>query len=94
MWMMLQQPKPDNYVIGTGETHPVREFCELAFGYVNLNYQDYVIQDPHFYRPAEVDLLISDPSKARTELGWKPQVSFKGLVEMMVEADLQRFSKK
>jgi len=94
MWMMLQQPKPDNYVIGTGETHPVREFCELAFGYVNLNYHDYVIQDPHFYRPAEVDLLISDPSKARAELGWEPQVSFKELVEMMVEADLQRFSKK
>jgi len=94
MWMMLQQPKPDNYVIGTGETHPVREFCELAFDYVHLNYQDHVIQDPHFYRPAEVDLLISDPSKARAELGWEPQVSFKELVEMMVEADLQRFSKK
>ena len=94
MWMMLQQDKPDNYVIGTGETHPVREFCELAFGYVGLNYKDYVIQDPRFYRPAEVDLLISDPTKARTELGWTPKVSFKGLVEMMVEADLQRFSKK
>src|SRR5262249_16572305 len=80
MWMMLQQPQPDNYVIGTGETHPVREFCELAFGYVNLNYQDYVIQDPRFYRPAEVDLLISDPTRARTQLGWEPQVSFKELV--------------
>lgn len=94
MWMMLQQPKPDNYVIGTGETHPVREFCELAFDYVHLNYHDYVIQDPHFYRPAEVDLLISDPSKACAELGWERKVSFKELVEMMVEADLQRFSKK
>jgi GDPmannose 4,6-dehydratase len=94
MWMMLQQPEPDNYVIGTGETHPVREFCELAFGCVGLNYQDYVIQDPRFYRPAEVDLLISDPSKARTQLGWKEKVSFKELVEMMVEADLQRLSKK
>ena len=94
MWMMLQQPEPDNFVIGTGETHAVREFCELAFGNVNLNYLDYVIQDPRFYRPAEVDLLISDPSKARTKLGWEPQVSFKELVEMMVEADLQRFSKK
>jgi GDPmannose 4,6-dehydratase len=94
MWMMLQRPEPDNYVIGTGETHAVREFCELAFGCVGLNYQDYVIQDPRFYRPAEVDLLISDPTKARTELGWEPQVSFKELVEMMVEADLQRLSKK
>ncbi len=94
MWMMLQQPKPDNFVIGTGETHAVREFCELAFAYVNLNYHDYVIQDPRFYRPAEVDLLISDPTRARTELGWEPQVSFKELVEMMVEADLKRLSKK
>lgn len=94
MWMMLQQPAPDNFVIGTGETHPVREYCELAFGYVGLNYQDYVVQDPRFYRPAEVDLLISDPSKARTVLGWEPNVSFKELVEMMVEADLQRLSKK
>jgi len=93
MWMMLQQSQPDNYVIGTGETHTVREFCELAFTCVGLNYQDYVIQDPHLYRPAEVDLLISDPSKARVQLGWEPQVSFKELVEMMVEADLQRLSR-
>src|SRR5690242_6601579 len=94
MWMMLQHNEPDNFVIGTGETHSVREFCELAFSHVNLNYQDYVIQDPRFYRPAEVDLLISDPSKAKKELGWHTKVDFKGLVEMMVEADLQRFSKK
>lgn len=94
MWRMLQQAKPDSFVIGTGETHSVREFCELAFGYVGLNYQDYVIQDPRFYRPAEVDLLISDPAKANAELGWKPKVSFKQLVEMMVESDLQRLSKK
>jgi GDPmannose 4,6-dehydratase len=94
MWRMLQHPQPDNFVIGMGETHSVREFCELAFSYVDLNYQDYVVQDPRFYRPAEVDLLISDPSKARNELGWMPKVSFKGLVEMMVEADLQRLSKK
>lgn len=93
MWMMLQHPTPDNYVIGTGETHSVREFCELAFGYVALNYQDYVVQDPKFYRPAEVDLLISDPSRANNELGWKPSVSFKGLVEMMVESDLQKLKK-
>jgi GDPmannose 4,6-dehydratase len=94
MWMMLQHTHPDNFVIGTGETHAVREFCELAFGYVGLNYQDYVIQDPRFYRPAEVDLLISDPSKAKNELGWVAKTSFKNLVEMMVESDLQRLSKK
>ncbi len=94
MWMMLQHSQPENFVIGTGETHSVREFCEVAFGHVGLNYQDYVVQDPRFYRPAEVDLLISDPSKAKEELGWQTKVSFKGLVEMMVEADLQRFSRK
>jgi len=94
MWMMLQHPHPDNFVIGTGETHSVREFCEMAFNYVGLNYQDFVVQDPRFYRPAEVDLLISDPTKARDELGWKTKTSLKQLVEMMVEADLQRLSKK
>jgi GDPmannose 4,6-dehydratase len=94
MWLMLQHHTPESYVIGTGETHAVREFCELAFGYVGLNYEDYVVQDPRFYRPAEVDLLISDPTRAKTELGWSPKVSFKGLVEMMVESDLQRLSKK
>ncbi|MFO7585719.1 MAG: GDP-mannose 4,6-dehydratase [Anaerolineales bacterium] len=94
MWMMLQHHTPENFVIGTGETHSVREFCELAFGYLDLNYEDYVVQDPRFYRPAEVDLLISDPTRAKTELGWQPKVSFKKLVEMMVESDLQRLSKK
>jgi GDPmannose 4,6-dehydratase len=89
MWMMLQHPHADNFVIGTGETHSVREFCDLAFGYVGLNYQDYVVQDPRFYRPAEVDLLISDPAKARAELGWTASTSFKALVEMMVESDLR-----
>jgi len=89
MWLMLQHHTPDNFVIGTGETHSVREFCELAFGYVGLNYEDYVVQDPRFYRPAEVDLLISDPTKAHKELGWKPKVSFKELAEMMVESDLR-----
>lgn len=89
MWMMLQHHTPDNFVIGTGETHSVREFCELAFGYVGLNYEDFVVQDPRYYRPAEVDLLISDPAKARKELGWQPKVSFKELVEMMVESDLR-----
>jgi GDPmannose 4,6-dehydratase len=94
MWMMLQHMHADNFVIGTGETHSVRELCELAFGHVGLNYQDYVVQDPRFYRPAEVDLLISDPSKAHKELGWIRKTSFKGLVEMMVESDLKKISSK
>ena len=94
MWMMLQHSHADNFVIGTGKTHSVREFCELAFGHVGLNYEDYVVQDPRYYRPAEVDLLISDPSKARKELGWTPKTNFNGLVEMMVEADLHKLSSK
>ncbi|MBT3320867.1 MAG: GDP-mannose 4,6-dehydratase, partial [Anaerolineae bacterium] len=93
MWLMLQQEKPDSYVIGTGETYAVREFCEHAFGYVDLDYKDYVKKDPRFYRPAEVDLLISDPTRAREELGWERKVSFKGLVEMMVQSDLDRLGK-
>jgi GDPmannose 4,6-dehydratase len=92
MWLMLQQDEPDNFVIGTGETHPVREFCEIAFGHVGLDYKDYVVQDPRFYRPAEVDLLVSDPSRAREKLGWQPEVPFKQLVEMMVDADMERLS--
>jgi GDPmannose 4,6-dehydratase len=90
MWKMLQQETPDDFVIGTGETHSVREFADMAFKYVGLNYEDYVVQDPHFLRPSEVDLLISDPAKARRKLGWEPKVKFQGLVEMMVEADLKR----
>jgi GDPmannose 4,6-dehydratase len=90
MWMMLQHTHPDSFVIGTGETHSVKEFCEIAFDHVGLNYQDYVIQDPRFYRPAEVDLLISNPTKAHQELGWQRKVSFKELVIMMVEADLKQ----
>ena len=93
MWRMLQQDKPDSFVIGTGETHAVREFCEIAFGHVDLDYKDFVVQDERFYRPAEVDLLISDPSKARSVLGWEPAVSFKELVTMMVDADMKRLSK-
>jgi len=89
MWRMLQQDDPDNFVIGTGETHTVREFCEIAFGHVGLDYNEYVIQDERFYRPAEVELLISDPSKARSELGWEPAVSFKELVTMMVDSDIK-----
>lgn len=90
MWMMLQQETPNDFVIGTGETHSVREFCEIAFGHVGLDYSEFVIQDPKFYRPAEVDLLISDPSKAHEILGWKPSVTFRGLVEIMVNADLEQ----
>jgi len=93
MWLMLQQDHPDNYVIGTGETHPVREFCEIAFSHVGLDYEEYVVQDEKFYRPAEVDLLISDPSKARNVLKWEPSVSFKELVTMMVDADMARLKK-
>ena len=94
MWRMLQQDQPDSFVIGMGETHSVREFCEIAFGHVDLDYNDYVIQDEKFYRPAEVDLLISDPSKARSVLGWEPAVSFKELVTMMVDSDTERLSHK
>ena len=90
MWLMLQQEHPDNYVIGTGETHAVREFCEIAFARVDLDYKEFVVQDEKFYRPAEVELLISDPSKARAELKWEPSVSFKELVTMMVDSDLAR----
>jgi GDPmannose 4,6-dehydratase len=89
MWMMLQQDHPDDYVICTGKTHSVREFCEAAFGHVGLNYQDYVIQDERYYRPAEVDLLVGDPAYSRKHLDWVPRVSFEELVQMMVDADLQ-----
>ncbi|MGD8623493.1 MAG: GDP-mannose 4,6-dehydratase [Anaerolineae bacterium] len=88
MWLMLQQDQPDDYVVGTGETHAVRELCQVAFDCLDLDWQEYVKVDPEFYRPAEVDLLVSDPSKAREKLGWQPDVSFEGLVEMMVDADL------
>jgi GDPmannose 4,6-dehydratase len=92
MWLMLQQDHPEDFVVGTGETHSVRELCEIAFGYVDLDYKEFVIQDERFYRPAEVDLLVSDPSKARRLLGWEPSVTFPQLVKMMVDADLQRLS--
>jgi GDPmannose 4,6-dehydratase len=93
MWLMLQQPEPDDYVVSTGETHSVREFCEVAFDHVKLNWQDYVVQDPAFMRPAEVDHLIGNPAKAGTKLGWEPTVSFTGLVRMMVDADLAELKK-
>jgi len=94
MWRMLQQDAPDNFVIGTGETHSVREFCEVAFGHVGLDYKEYVVQDESFYRPAEVDLLIADPRKARSVLGWEPTMGFRELVSLMVDADLKRLSQK
>jgi GDPmannose 4,6-dehydratase len=90
MWRMLQQDTPSDFVIGTGETFSVRDLCERAFSHVGLDYRDYVVQDPQFFRPAEVDLLISDPSRARKVLGWEPKVTFRQLVEMMVDADLER----
>jgi GDPmannose 4,6-dehydratase len=89
MHLMLQQPEPDSYVIGSGESHSVREFVELSFQHVGLNWQDYVRSDPRFIRPAEVDHLLADATKAREKLGWKPNVSFQGLVEMMVDSDLR-----
>jgi GDPmannose 4,6-dehydratase len=93
MWRILQADTPGDYVLATGETHTVREFCEIAFSHVGLDYQDHVVVDERFVRPAEVDLLLGDPSKAKNELGWEPAVSFPGLVEMMVDADMERLSR-
>ena len=89
MWLMLQQDEPDDYVIATGKTHSVRELCEVAFGYLGLDYRDYVVSDPKFYRPAEVDQLVGDASKARRVLGWEPRVSFEELIHIMVDADTE-----
>ena len=88
MWLMLQHKKPDDYVIATGETHSVREFLEEAFGCVGLNWKKYVKIDPRYFRPVEVDYLCGDASKAKRILGWKPKVSFKRLVQLMVDADM------
>jgi len=93
MWLMLQQPAPDDYVIATGEAHSVKRLVEIAFGHLGLDWEKYVKLDPAFLRPAEVDHLIGDASKARKELKWAPSVTFEGLVEMMVDADLKRLSK-
>ncbi len=92
MWRMLQRPSPQDYVIGTGQTHSVRELVEAAFSHVGLDWQAHVVTDPKFMRPAEVDLLLADPTKARQELGWTPRVSFHELIAMMVDADLERLS--
>jgi GDPmannose 4,6-dehydratase len=90
MWLMLQQDEPEDFVVATGETHSVRELVDVAFEYVGLDWQQYVVQDPRFMRPAEVDLLIGDPSQAREKLGWTPEVGFSELVRIMVDADLAR----
>jgi GDPmannose 4,6-dehydratase len=94
MWLMLQQPKPDDYVIATGETHSVRELCEVAFGYLGLDWQDYVVSDPQFLRPAEVEQLVGDASKAKRLLGWTPEVSFQELIHMMADADLAALERR
>ena len=90
MWLMLQQDVADDFVVATGETHSVREFLQIAFSHVGLNFEDYVVIDPEFIRPAEVELLLGNPAKAKTQLGWKPAVSFQQLVTMMVDADMDR----
>jgi GDPmannose 4,6-dehydratase len=94
MWMMLQTDEPQDFVLGTGVTHSVRDFCVAAFGCVNLDYHDYVVKDMRFYRPAEEKTLVADPSKARQELGWSPKVDFDELVRMMVDADLARVAQE
>ena len=94
MWRMLQQESPDDFVICTGETHSVREFCELAFGRAGLNYEDHVVIDERFFRPAEVDLLVGDAAKAEARLGWKPKTTFTDLVEMMVDHDLEALQRQ
>ena len=94
MWMMLQQETAEDFVIGTGKTNSVREFCRVAFGHAGLNYEDHVVYDERFYRPAEVDLLLSDPRKANKQLGWKPEVGFEDLAVMMVDADLKELKQK
>jgi GDPmannose 4,6-dehydratase len=90
MWRMLQQPSPRDYVVGTGQAHSVRDLVDVAFSHVGLDWRQHVVTDPAYIRPAEVDVLIADPSKAKAELGWEPRVTFDQLVRMMVEADLER----
>jgi GDPmannose 4,6-dehydratase len=94
MWLMLQQESPSDFVVGSGITHSVRELCDMAFEYVGLDYREYVVQDQRFYRPAEVDILVADPSRASKELGWQPYVGFEQLVQMMVDADITRLAKE
>jgi len=94
MWLMLQQDAPDDYVIATGETHTVEKLVDVAFSHAGLKWKDYVRLDPAFLRPAEVDLLIGDPSKAQAQLGWKPKVSFEQMIQMMVDSDIERLSNR
>lgn len=94
MWLMLQYEEPDDYVIATGEAHSVREFLEEAFGYVDMDWRDFVEIDPKYLRPTEVDVLVGDSSKARTKIGWKPKVTFKELVKMMVDHDVEEVGKQ
>jgi GDPmannose 4,6-dehydratase len=95
MWLMLQQDDPDDYVVATGETHSVRELLDVAFRHVGVDdWGPHVVQDPRFLRPAEVDMLIGDPGRAREKLGWKPEVSFQELVRMMVDHDLDLLRKR
>ena len=94
MWLMVQQDRPADFVVATGETHSVREFCQLAFDHVGLDYEQFVVQDERFVRPAEVDYLVGDASKAKRELGWEPEVSFAQLVSMMMDADLRLVAKQ
>ncbi len=94
MWLMLQQDKPDDYVVATGKTHSVRKLCEVAFGHLGLDWREHVVVDPKFIRPADVDLLVGDATKARTKLGWEPTVTFEELIQMMVDADLEALKKE
>ena len=94
MWLMLQQDEPSDYVVATGETHSVQDLCEVAFSYVDLDWREHVVQDPRFMRPAEVDLLVGNPAKARARLGWEPRVSFEEIIQMMVDADLAKIKKE
>lgn len=89
MWLMLQQDEPDDYVVATGKTHSVRDLCEVAFGYLDLDWRKYVVSDPQFFRPAEVDLLVGDASKAHAKLAWEPSISFEELIRLMVDADMK-----
>ena len=93
MWLILQQSQPEDFVLATGHTHTVREFAEVAFGYLGMDYRDYVIQDPAFIRPAEVELLVGNPSKAREKLGWETQTSYEDLVKLMVDAEVRFINK-
>jgi GDPmannose 4,6-dehydratase len=94
MWLMLQQDQADDYIVCTGKPHTVREFCDAAFSHVDLDYRDYVVQDPRFYRPAEKQILVGDPARARKKLGWMPRLSFEQLIQMMVDTDLQVVGKE